>query len=130
MPRPKTRRRKPPPPFVPYGVVRVLRGKHKGELVYYDNDSDAGGRAIVYVRADPTQALLTGDWEFIPLRWLWPATPEECQLWERQTRNDVAHAKGERRLRELGFPPQPLRPEPPRPVRSRHKKGTPKRSKR
>jgi len=30
----------------PWGVVRIVAGKHKGQLAYYDDDD--GGLAIVY----------------------------------------------------------------------------------
>lgn len=30
-----------------YGVVRVIRGRHKGKIGYYDDDAD-GRHAIVY----------------------------------------------------------------------------------
>lgn len=37
-------------PFVvgEYGVVRVISGRHKGKIGYYDDDADAGRSAIVY----------------------------------------------------------------------------------
>lgn len=31
-----------------YGIVRVIKGPHKGRVGLYDNDADQPGRAVVY----------------------------------------------------------------------------------
>ena len=47
-----------------YGLVRILSGKHKGEMGYYDNE-DEGGRAIVYLEGSE---LLSADYVSIAFR--------------------------------------------------------------
>ena len=32
-----------------YGAVKILKGRYKGRIGYYDNEDDDGERAIVYL---------------------------------------------------------------------------------
>jgi hypothetical protein len=47
-----------------YGLVRILSGKHKGEMGYYDNEHERG-RAIVYLEGSE---LLSADYVIISFR--------------------------------------------------------------
>ena len=55
---------------IDYGYCVVIKGAHKGEIVYYDDDE--GTKAIVYPRD-----FLGGGFFMLPLKWLRAATHEE-----------------------------------------------------
>jgi hypothetical protein len=46
---PATATAAPPAPALHYGLVRIVRGRHKGKLGYYDDDEN--GYALVYLGA-------------------------------------------------------------------------------
>lgn len=84
-----------------YGVVRVLRGRHKGKLGYYDNETDDGNRGIVYFGTP-----LGLDYVHVWLKWLRNATAAERRRFEAEHLNDLAYRRG--LLKAFG--PRPRRP--------------------
>jgi len=51
-----------------WGPVRVLRGRYKGQMAYYDDDDEGRrGRAIIYI-GEPFES----DYILIPHAWLEP----------------------------------------------------------
>lgn len=46
-----------------YGPVRITGGMHQGKFGYYDNESDSGDKAVVYLEGSD---LLSGDYVLIP----------------------------------------------------------------
>jgi len=72
-----------------YGVVHVLRGRHKGRLGYYDNETDDGNRGIVYF--GPPLGL---DYVHVWLKWLRNATAAERRRFEAQHLNELAYRRG------------------------------------
>lgn len=72
-----------------YGVVRVLDGRHRGKLGYYDNETDDGRRAIVYF--GPPLGL---DFARIWLGWLRQATAAERRRFEVTHMNELAYRRG------------------------------------
>lgn len=77
------------------GVVRIMRGEHKGLLAYYDDDED--GKAICYLAGAP--ALYGSAPAAVLRRWLRAATTAEKKEYASWSENDVAEAHGKRYLR-------------------------------
>ena len=80
--------------YLAYGVVAVLKGRHKGRLGYYDNDSDMGKSAIVYLDGAPVGP----DYVLIFKKWLRDATQTEKRQWETQHLNQLAYYRAVRKL--------------------------------
>jgi hypothetical protein len=79
-----------------YGVVRVMKGRHKGRLGLYDDDAS---RNVAIVYLDNAPAWSDG-WECINRKWLKRATPTEGQQYAALSYNEVAVARGKKRRRE------------------------------
>lgn len=78
-----------------YGVVAVVRGHHAGKLGYYDDDSDTGSQAIVFLNGAP----VGGDYELIWKKWIRQATPAETKRWQAQHLNELAYHRAFRKER-------------------------------
>jgi hypothetical protein len=85
-----------------FGVVRITKGEHAGELGFYDDDDwdEVNEREAALVYLDGKGPPTLGDYVVIGYDSLIEATPEEQEDFIARNVNDVAWARAKRRDRE------------------------------
>jgi hypothetical protein len=85
------------PEWGEYGVVAVVKGRHKGRLGYYDDEGDSAAWAVVYLDGAPPYA---SPYVLIYRRWLRVVTRAQSARWELLSFNDIALARWHKANRE------------------------------